>query len=136
MGKIPNCGEEVLANIVHGNWPAGQLRLYAGTDDDTDDAEIGDFNEATFSGYAAENFGSADLDAPVLIDGKWVCVGNNFKEFEHNGGAVDQVIVGWYITAGGVLIAFGAFPNSATMEDTGDLIKVKPTVRVYDPGGA
>jgi hypothetical protein len=117
----------ILASDIAAFWALGLLINNPPTF--TLATELGDIDEATFSGYGGEQAltGWGDIytyaardkasDATALV-------------WSHSGGGVANVVTGWYITDtdGDRLIYVEAFDTPKVMAIFGDVISLLPTV--------
>jgi len=104
-----------------------KLRLFQNNYTPLTTSVIGDFTEATFSGYAGQNIGSWAV--AVLSGSKYILTAPALT-FSHSGGATGNTIYGYYIVTGGIAVAQWAErdPNGPrSMTASGDTYIITPT---------
>lgn len=136
---IVDAGEQaVLANGVTG--VAYTLRLFVNdvtaglTPSQVDQLDVGDFAQATFTGYAAQ---------PVATGGWTVTQGNPTvarnaeKTFTSTAAQAPQLVWGYHVTrtSDGILVWFEQFDGPIVVENSGDEIRIRPTLTLDDVKG-
>lgn len=99
--------DDIKINTLDG----GKLKLFKNDFTPTPATVIGDFIEADFSGYAAKTiaaFGAVHTNPDGSAE-----VASPLEQFDHSGGAVSNLVYGWWFeTAAGVLIMSERFASA------------------------
>lgn len=122
---VPDVGElYVLASWIIGYPPSSlRMHLYQNAYTPVQGSVIGDFTEATFSGYASV---SMTLGTPTEVSHKAKSVAVAPSVFTHNGGGTSNTIYGYYVQDSftGDLVWAERFGSSQLMAVNGDSISV------------
>lgn len=124
---VPDVAEPIfLQQIVANLFGAGiRLRLYSNNYTPADNSALGNFTEATFSGYAAA---APSMSAAAEVANKASSNDSLARVFSHNGGGVSNTIYGYYVTVlggGGDLLWAERFPAPIVMSAAGSTISIQ-----------
>ena len=96
---------------------AGTLRLFTSDTTPTVDSVVGDFTEATFSGYSRRAVAN-DSFQPAALDGGDAVAPNTGNPFQWTCGTTGQTVRGWlYVANTGELIVAEKFTNPQVLTD-------------------
>lgn len=126
--KVVRAGLEFLLTELVANWGVLTVHLFQNNKVPADGDGVGDYTEATFSGYNAQN--ASGWSAPTLQpDGVHFQTQATAMIFTHNGGGTSNNVWGYYVTnSGGVLLWAEQFTSPPIfMSVTGDFISLVPT---------
>lgn len=119
---VPDQGElDLLLSLQSATW---KLRLFTGATTPGNTSVIGDFTEATFSGYPSGGT-TLSYGTPATVSNTGTMTATQI-DFTHNGGATANTVTGYYIVNTGTtkLIKAERFDNAITMANNGDKISI------------
>jgi len=128
--QVPNTAEVALLDEIHAILPTSEVRLFQNNLTISATTVIGDFTEATYSGYAAQ---TSAWTTPATDGSGRAHTQSDVLQYAHSGGATANTIYGYYVvSSGGDLLFAEKFASSITMDDSTDAFNLQIDFRLRE----